>query len=117
MTNEKAISYLSQMYIMQFNEKEHESLTIAINSIQENTKLKAEIDRLNTQIAESNQEGVSILHDILELREENEKLKKEIENLLVDKECWTCKHEELSPLSEPCYSCDDCVNWERKERV
>lgn len=39
--------------------------------VEENTKLKAEIQQLNTQIAESNQEGVSISHDILELREEN----------------------------------------------
>lgn len=53
MTNERVISYLSQMYIIQFNEKEHESLTIAINSIQENDKLKADIEQLKSELEQS----------------------------------------------------------------
>lgn len=85
MTNEEAIRELrTDMGFLEsedYCEVDMEEFEIAINSIEENTKLKAEIDRLNTQIAESNQEGVSILHDILELREENEKLKKEIAQL------------------------------------
>ena len=115
MTNEEAVRYLSQMYLIQFDKNEHDSLTIAINSIQENTKLKAEIDRLNTQIAESNKEGVSILHDMLELREENERLKKELEDSKIDRKCWTCKYEKISAFAIPCNSCENYENWERKQ--
>lgn len=48
-------------------------------------------------------------------KEEIKRLEKELEDSKIDRECWTCKHEELSPLTEPCYSCDDCMNWERKQ--
>ena len=56
----------------------NEILDIAINSILENTKLKDEIERLNTQIAESKAEGVGILYNILELREENKWLEERV---------------------------------------
>ena len=52
MTNEEAIRYLSQMYLIQFDGREHESLTIAINSIQENSKLKAEIEMYKQLVSE-----------------------------------------------------------------
>ena len=53
-----------------------------INELQqENTKLKAEIERLNKQSAESKAEGVGILYNILELREENKWLEEQVEKL------------------------------------
>lgn len=80
MTNSEAIQGLERLYgkIEQicYAEKRqleaYDSIDIAVHCIEENDKLKAEIDRLNTQITELKAEGVGISHDVLVLKEENE---------------------------------------------
>lgn len=36
MTNEQAVQLLSQMFLIQFNEEEHEALAMAINALGKN---------------------------------------------------------------------------------
>ena len=85
MTNEEAINELKYQVYKNTDNCEMKILKdcykATINSLEENAKLKAEIERINTQIAESKAEGVGILCNILELREENKWLEEQLEKL------------------------------------
>ena len=50
MTDNRAVCLLSQMYLPHFDDEEKEALTMAINSIQECTRQKAEIERLQNDV-------------------------------------------------------------------
>ena len=143
MTNEEAIRHLSQMYLIQFDKEEHESLTIAINSIQENTKLKAEIEQLkyvaevNERLVKQNEKlkwklsstetqrdlkgydakrNADIMSSQLKIIEQ---LKSEIERYkkLISKMCESCEYEDLLGYEYPCENCTHYSNWKLKCEV
>ena len=94
MTNEEAIEVLNKINPFNDNSKMQEyfeSVEIAINSIQEKTKLKAEIEQL---------------------KEELERYKK-----LIPKMCENCEYEDLSGCEEPCDRCFLYSNWKLKCEV
>lgn len=109
------------------------TLHAALELIEENTKLKAEIEDLKNQISCKDMiiEDLEIEKsnyfadlckarewhktEIIQLKEEIKQLKIQIDILEEGKDCYTCKHLELEEKQEPCRSCIEQSNWEVEE--
>lgn len=75
MTDKKAISLLSQMFLPCFDDEEKSALTFAINAIQDNTLKQTEI--------EETEHNIELLHRLKEgLKDELNTIRKENEGLL-----------------------------------
>ena len=81
MTNEEAIKQLKERYdigqkeYLNFSPRYIESLKMAMESLQENTKLKAEIDRLNGKSEMYRDMADSFCNSNIKLKAEIEQLK------------------------------------------
>ena len=119
MTNEEAIKgfKMDNLMLQGSNcESVIERNNIAIEALNENTKLKAEIEQLKEEV-NANKLWSDVVEKTLKkeidanakLREENAELKK-----LIPRICETCKYEDLMGTEEPCESCNHCSSWKMK---
>ena len=102
MTNEEIIEELSSRKVSMSMcisvddcRKSNMAIEKAIESLQENTKLKAEIEQLQSTNAE-------LCEEIAELEK------------LIPRICETCKYEDLAGTEEPCENCKHCSSWKMK---
>ena len=75
LTDNRAVCLLSQMYLPHFDDEEKEALTMAINSIQECTRQKTEIEQKDIEIDILIRKKESLRDEICELQSEVERLK------------------------------------------
>ena len=107
MTNEEAIETLRlQRIFTNTSNIDVEAINIAIESLRENTKLKAEINRLNGKSEMYRDMADSFCNSNIKLKAEIEQLKE-----LIPRICETCQHENLCGTDEPCDNCKNSKNW------
>ena len=126
MTNEEAIEELKSRKLtmsmcidIESCRSANNAIDIAINSIQENTELKAEIEQLKWKLSSTEQlkedskiiakELVKQIREIAQLKSELERYKK-----LIPKMCENCEYEDLLCHEEPCEHCDCYSKWKLK---
>ena len=118
MTNEEAIENLKLEEIPRIGKDgfENDNLInahiIAINALEENTKLKAEIEQLKDDSKIVAKELVTQIREIERLKSELKRYKK-----LMPKMCENCEHEDLLGYEEPCEACTHYSNWKLKCEV
>jgi regulator of replication initiation timing len=124
MTNSEAIKLLSQEKIpMILDGKSNESLVIAhieaISALEENDKLKAEIEKLKGELKSEREFRANVRIELLDRKAEIEQLKAELEQArnLMPKICETCQYEDEIGWKEPCNSCKNGNNWKQKGQV
>jgi predicted nucleic acid-binding Zn-ribbon protein len=124
MTNSEAIKLLSQEKIpMTLDGKLNESLVIAhikaISALEENTKLKAEIERIKEDYSVLARQYNDVENSSIRYYNEVKQLKAELEQArnLMPKICETCQYEDEIGWKEPCNSCKNGNNWKQKGQV
>ena len=112
MTNEEAYNIISEFCFTGYEDNKKPSFKLfgaiheLILDVEENTKLKAEIKRLNGKSEMYRDMADSFCNSNIKLEAENEQLKE-----LIPKICETCRYEDELGYEEPCNNCKNSSNW------
>lgn len=118
MTNEDVVRKIksNMEYRKSWSMVHHDTLNTCISQLEENTKLKDEIEQLKEELEKSDITRNKQIYVLLQVIEQ---LKSELKHAtnLIPKMCENCEYEDEIGWIEPCNSCNNRNNWKMKGQV
>ena len=104
---------LEQIWMQKRNgedcEIEYDVLEFLESTVEENTKLKTEIEQWQST-------NLKLACELTKVECENYQLKAELERCKINKKCSNCKYFILEQGEYPCNCCEDECNWKKAIR-